>query len=91
VLFNQYKKQYKTWEIFLEHEDTDDIESLLDFNDENISENLNSLSNSIIEIEGEGARINEDFLTAQQFFAKEAGFMMSTEENPLNEEIDKYE
>jgi len=91
VLFNHYKKGNKTWEMFLEHEDTDGIESLLDFNDENMSENLNSLSNSIIEIEGEGARINEDFLTAQQFFAKEAGIMMSTEENPLNEEIDKYE
>ena len=77
-------------EDILEHEDIDDIKSLLYFN-EKISENLNSLYNTIIEIEEEAMKISEDFLTAQQFFAKESGFIMSTEEHPLDEEMEKYE
>jgi len=36
-------------------------------------------------------KINADFLTEQQVFAKEAGFIMSTEDHPLNEEIEEYE
>ena len=90
VYFNYYKKNYDSWKTFLEHEDIDDIESLLYFN-EDISKNLNSLYNTIIEIEEEAMKINADFLTEQQVFAKEAGFIMSTEDHPLNEEIEEYE
>ena len=90
LMFNCYNKLYEAWPLFLDEMDNENIDNYSDYN-ENISENLNSLYNTIIEIEEEAMKINADFLTEQQVFAKEAGYIMSTEDHPLNEEFEKYE
>jgi len=55
---------------------------------ENISDTLNDKVNNLSELESLMLQMNELFLAAQEVFAEESGFMISTEDHPLDQEID---
>ena len=87
--FNVYNKIYgESWSLFLDEMDNENIDNMLDYN-ENISETLNDKLYNIIELEEIDLEQEHTlWISAQESFAKEAGFMMSTEGHPLDEEID---
>lgn len=85
-MFNLYDSWADAWSSFLDEMDNENIDNFLDYN-ENISETLNNKLYNVSELEFE-LQSNNSWISAQEDFSKEAGFMISTEEHPLDEEID---
>ena len=86
-MFNLYDSWADDWSSVLDEMDNENIVNMLAYN-ESISETLNDKLNNVAKLEFGMEKANDSWLSAQEDFSKEAGFMMSTEGHPLDEEID---
>ena len=86
-LFNLYDSWADAWSSFLDEMDNEDIDDFSNYN-ETISETLNDKLYNISELEFEFEPVGNSWLSDQEDFSKEAGFVLSTEDHPLDEEFE---